>query len=84
MLQNNLCKRICVKEVKKPFVPKRKVWRLNEDINTVEFKKEFQRLAQVSSQKTDVGIWKSIKEDLLASSDTACGWTKGPPNHRVT
>ena len=81
-----ICYRIicAVKEVKKPFVPKRKVWRLNEDTNTVEFKKEFQRLAQVSSQKTDVGIWKSIKEDLLASSDTACVWTKGPPNHRVT
>ena len=66
---------ICaVKEIKKPFVPKRKVWRLNEDTTRVEFKNEFQRLAQVSGQKTGFeDIWKSIKEELLASSNTACG-----------
>ena len=64
---------------------KRKVWRLNEDTNRIEFENELQRLAQVSGQNTSVeDMWKSVKEDLLASSDTVCGWTKGPPRHRVT
>ena len=77
---------ICaVKEVKKSFVPKRKVWRLNEIKTRAEFENEFQRLAQVSSQKTDVeDIWKSIKKDLLASSYTVFGWTKEQPRHSVT
>ena len=77
---------ICtVKEVKKSFVPKRKVWRLNEIKTRAEFENEFQRLAQVSSQKTGVeDIWKSIKKDLLASSYTVFGWTKEPPRHSVT
>ena len=76
---------ICVvKEVKKPFLPKSKVWRLNEETTRVEFENEFQRLAQVSGQKTGIeDIWKSIKEDLLASPDIFCGWTKGPPRHKV-
>ena len=74
-----------VKEVKKPFVPKRKVWRLNEDTTRNEFENEFQILAQVSGQKTVIeDIWKSIKEDLLASSNTACGGTKEPPRHTLT
>ena len=33
---------------------KRKGWRLNEDTTTVKFEHEFQRLAQVSGQKTGV------------------------------
>ena len=37
---------ICTKKgVKKPFMPKSKVWRLNEDTTRVEFENEFQRLA---------------------------------------
>ena len=40
---------ICaITEVKKPFVPKIKVWRLNEDTASVRFESKFQRLAQVS------------------------------------
>ena len=51
----------------------------------VEFKNKFQRLAQVSGGTTGIeDIWKSIKEDLQASSDKSCGCTKGPPRHRVT
>ena len=29
-------------------------------------------------------MWKSLEADLLESADTVCGWTKGPPKHRVT
>ena len=44
---------ICaIREVKKPFAPKIKVWRLNEDTARVKFESKFQRLAQVSGQKT--------------------------------
>ena len=60
-------------------MPKRKVWRLNEGTNRIEFENEFQRLVQVSGQKTGVeNIWKLIKEDMLTSSDRVCGWTKEP------
>ena len=42
------------------------------------------RVAQLSRQKTDIeDIWKTITEDLLAYFGTVCGWTKGPPRHRV-
>lgn len=63
---------ICVvKEVKKPFVPKRNVWRLNKDTTRVKSENEFLRLAQVLGQKSGVeDIWKLIMEDLLPSCDS--------------
>ena len=66
---------ICaVKEVNKPFVPKKENWKLNEYTTRVKCENQFQRLAQVSAQKTGTeDIWKSIKEDLLGSSDTFGG-----------
>ena len=46
---------ICsVKEVKKLFVPKWKILRLNEDSTKVMFVNEFKRLTQVSGQKTGI------------------------------
>ena len=50
---------ICsVKEVKKLFVPKWKILRLNEDSTKVMFENEFKRLTQVSGQKTGIeAIW---------------------------
>ena len=77
---------ICaVKEVKKLIVPKGKVSRFGEDTTRVEFENEFQGLAQVSGQKTGIkDIWNSIKDNLLAYSNTAYGWIMGPSRHRIT
>ena len=58
---------------------------LQLDATRVDFGNEFQRLAQAVGQITSVeDLWKSIKEDLLASSDATCGWRRGPPCHRAT
>ena len=72
-----------VKEVKKPFVPKRKVWKLKDNNTKAEFEDEF-RMKSVDKEGSVEDLWGSLKEDLLASSDTTCGWTKGPPRHKVT
>lgn len=46
---------------------------------------EFQRLVQAVGQITCAeDLWKSIKEDLLASSDATCGWTWGPRRHTAS
>ena len=51
----------------------------------MDFENQFQRLAQAVDQITIVeALWKSIKEDLLASSDATFGWTGELPRHRVT
>ena len=77
---------ICAaKEVKKLIVPKGKVSRFDEDTTRVEFENEFQGLAQVSGQKTGIkDIWNFIKDNLLAYSNTAYGWTMRPSRHRIT
>lgn len=74
-----------VKEVVKLFVLKRKVWKLKEDATRVDFENEFQRLTHSVGPITSIeGLWKSIKEDLLISSDVICGWTRGPSKRWVT
>ena len=51
----------------------------------MDFENQFQRLAQAVDQITIVeDLWKSIKEDLLASLDATCGWSEELPSHRVT
>lgn len=51
----------------------------------MNFENEFQSLAQAVGQSTTVeDFCKSIKEDLMASSDGSYGWTKRLTRHRVT
>ncbi len=74
-----------VKEVRKPFIPKRKVWRLKEDEIRQKFVRTFRVKPQRKGQDASIeDLWDSLKDDLLATSDAVCGWTKGPPRHRVT
>ena len=52
-----------------------------KDATKVDFKYEFQSLARAVSQITKFeDLWKSVKEDLLASSDTTYHWI-GLGNH---
>ena len=55
-----------VKKAKKPFVTKRKVWKVNEDITKVC---ESQRLSHVSGQKTGAeNIYESINQLLIPTT----------------
>ena len=74
-----------VKMARKPFVPKRKVWKLKEEATKVEFLNKFRSKSEELNNRVSVNdIWNSIKSDLLESSDEVCGKTKGPPRHKVT
>ena len=75
-----------VKERKKPFVTKRKVWKLKEQVVIEEFQNTFKNKCESSSgQDSNVEqLWSSLKDDLLGSTELTCGWTKGAARHRVT
>ena len=73
------------KEVRQPFIPKRKVWKLKERVTEENFVAEIENVTQRVNVEGNVeDLWKSMKEDLLTATDITCGWTKGPPRHRVT
>ena len=58
-----------VKKAKKPFVPKRKVWKVNEDKTRVEFENVSQRLSQGSGQKTGAeDIYELINQLLIPTT----------------
>lgn len=29
------------------------------------------------------GLWKLLKDNLPSATDNGCGWTKGPPRHKI-
>ena len=76
------------KEAKKSFAPKRKVWKLKDNITKTEFEDLFRTKSFTRDGSMEDGnvedLWASFVEDLLTSADTTCGWTKGPPRHKVT
>ena len=72
------------KEVRRPFVPKRKVWKLKERDTQENFAAEFNATQGLLAGENVENLWKSIKEDLVKAADRTCGWSKGPPRHRVT
>ena len=76
------------KEAKKSFTPKRKVWKLKDNITKTEFEDLFRTKSFTRDGSMEDGnvedLWASFVEDLLTSADTTCGWTKGPPRHKVT
>ena len=79
--------KVClVKEVKKRYVPRRRVWKLKDPALRADFENELHRKTGVDNSEvaTVEDLWLSLKEDLLASSDQTCGWTKGAARHRVT
>ena len=74
-----------IKNYRKIFVPKRKVWRLQETSIRNEFVSHFRDKSSTIDKSGNVeSMWKSLEADLLESADTVCGWTKDPPRHRVT
>ena len=72
-----------VKEIKKKFVEKRKVWKLKDDLTKAEFEDHFRSKSEDTEGNVE-DLWSLLKDDLLASADAICGWTKGPARHKVT
>ena len=73
------------KEAKKPFIPKRRVWKLKDATVREEF------LTGIRGQVSDTcpngsveDLWYSLKDSLLKVSDKVCGWTSKPPRHHIT
>ena len=76
-----------VHEVKRKFIPRRKIWRLNEEQVNREFRDQVNELLGTNPRSTSGSVeeqWKKLKDALLTVTDQTCGWTKGPPRHRVT
>ena len=74
-----------MKNYRKILVPKRKVWRLQETSIRNPFVSHIRDKSSTIDKIWDVeSMWKSLEADLLESVYTVCGWTKGPPRHRVT
>ena len=74
-----------MKNYRKIFVPKSKVWSLQKTPIRNEFVAQFRDKASTIDKTGGIeSMWKSLEADLLKSADTVCGWTKSPPRHRVT
>ena len=72
-------------EEKQPFIPKRKVWKLNKHNVKEKFTNDFQNMTQRLNVEDHLeDLWKLLKDNLLSATDNSCGWTKGPPKHEVT
>ena len=74
-----------LREVKNPFIPRHKIWKLKE----VEARKDFSADVVHSLQYRQKGNsvddkWKCLKECLLGATDRVCGKTKGPARRSET
>jgi len=65
---------------------KRKIWKLKNQAVSKTFYRELSRC--VTEHTAAAGSveeqYKAIKSNLLRATDLVCGWTKGPPRHKVT
>ncbi|KAK3893379.1 hypothetical protein Pcinc_002812 [Petrolisthes cinctipes] len=78
-------KKVC--QVKRKFIPRRKIWRLNEEQVKREFKDQVDELLGTNPRTASGSVeeqWKKLKDTLLTVTEQTCGWTKGPPRHKVT
>ncbi|KAK3896219.1 hypothetical protein Pcinc_000141 [Petrolisthes cinctipes] len=78
-------KKVC--QVKRKFIPRRKIWRLNEEQVKREFKDQVDELLGTNPRSASGSVeeqWKKLKDTLLTVTEQTCGWTKGPPTHKVT
>ncbi|KAK4300948.1 hypothetical protein Pmani_026889 [Petrolisthes manimaculis] len=77
-------KKVCL--VKRKFIPRRKIWRLNEEQVKREFKNQVDKLLGTNPRSASGSVeeqWKKLKDTLLTVTEQTCGWTKGPPRHTV-
>ena len=75
-----------LKNVKRKFAPRRKIWKL-DDIDVAETFKAHMDISRRRVGNTHLSVeeqWKTLKESLLEATEISCGWTKGPPRHKET
>jgi hypothetical protein len=70
--------------MRKTFVSKCKVWKLNDDRAKIQFSEKVHAKAMARCDADVESMWKELKECLLEVSDEVCGRTKGLPRHRET
>ena len=74
-----------VKEVKRPFVARRKVWKLKKVVAREDFSAAVKQKLESLDKGTRVeDQWSALKSCLLDASDRVCGWTKGQVRRRET
>ena len=75
-------------ERKRPFVPRRKIWKLKDSEISDSFYTHFtQNLDKIDEADRNGNVeskWATLKDCLLEASDSVCGWTKGPVRRRET
>ena len=74
-----------VKDSKRRFVFRRKIWKLHEDNVHSDFKSYIIKYI-ASSQKdaSDEDYWSILKGVLQEATDRSYGWAKGPARHKET
>ena len=74
------------KTLGRKYVPRRRVWKLKEKRIKEAFYGELS-ICMEEQAAADSSVneqYKALKGGLLKATDLVCGWTKGPPKHRVT
>ena len=69
-------------ERKRPFVPRRKIWKLKDleigDSFYTHFTQNLDKIDEADRRNENVeSKWATLKDCLLEASDSVCGWTKG-------
>ena len=66
-----------VKKVKRPYVPRRKIWKLKEVATKKEFSANIKQNLETKKSGTKVeDKWTCLEECLLEASDRVCRWSK--------
>ena len=61
----------------RPFVPRRRVWKLNDDTVAASFAEEFSKIVNSENcEKDPDALWQDLRDALLKATDKVCGWTK--------
>jgi hypothetical protein len=79
--------RSCVKEKKKTFVSKRRVWKLKETEVRKAFEEKFNLTAVAEKVCADGHVdvlWQGLKKSLVDVTEEVCGRTKGGSRHKET
>ena len=60
----------------KPFIPKRRIWKLKEPTILRKYQDTLTRTLNPNIDSDDVGVlWEHLKTSLLSATEEACGWT---------
>ena len=74
-----------VKDTRRKFVPRRKIWNIHEDRVKRDFRSYISKY-RASSQKDNSaeGNWGVLKVAFIDDTGRTCGWTEGPGKYKET